>query len=350
MMHARSWIVLCLAAIFAAGCQPKKVAAPVFSEEEISWPPAPEPKRIRWLEHIANSEWAEPPSALKRALGKVAGTDQSFGFKKPLEVTTDHLGRVFVSDTGWGGVLVFDKANKKFGWRGDKGEGALIKSGGLDVDQNNHLYVADISQKRVHHYDEAGAFLGTIGSGVLIQPVGVGVDEERRRLWVVDSRLHGVAIFDLATGAHIKTVGSRGTDDGHFNFPTNIAIGATEVFVVDTFNFRVQVLDKEGNFLRKWGRNCDTFGCFSRAKGIGLDSQGNVYVADAAFNNVQIFDPKGDLLMFFGGIGNTPGKLWLPAGLHVDDQDRVFVVSQYNWRVNVYQAYPVLPTASAAAP
>jgi DNA-binding beta-propeller fold protein YncE len=352
MMTPRITLVtLALAALVAMnGCAPKKVEAPTFSEEEISWPPAPEPKRVRWLEHIANSEWAEPPSAISKALARLAGTDQRIAFKKPLEVTTDSLGRVFVSDTGWGGVLMFDKANKDFGWRGDKGEGALVKSAGLATDRRNHLFVSDVSQKRIHEYGPDGAFLGTIGTGILIQPVGLAVDEERGHLWVVDSRLHGVAVFDLATRTHVVTHGGRGTDDGRFNFPTNIVIGNGEAYVVDTFNFRVQVLDLEGKFLRKWGRNCDTFGCFSRAKGIGLDSQGNVYVADAAFNNVQIFNPQGELLMFFGGVGNGPGKLWLPAGLHVDEQDRVYVVSQYNWRVNVYQAFPVLPDGSAVAP
>ena len=28
--------------------------------------------------------------------------------------------------------------------------------------------------------------------------------------------------------------------------------------------------------------------------------------------------------------------MYLPAGLHVDDNDQIYVVSQYNWRVNLY--------------
>lgn len=331
---------LCLLLVLVAlGCAPKKVEPPTFTPEQISWPPPPEPTRIRWLEHIANSVWAEPPTKLGLFLSKISGKQRSFTLKKPYGVTTDSTGRVFVSDTGWGGVLMFDRPNHVFGWRGDRGEGALSKPSGLAIDANDHLFVADINLQRVHEFAPDGRFIRTIGAGTLIQPVGMAVDEENRRLWVVDSRLHGVAIFDLATGAHVKTVGKRGSDDGNFNFPTNIAIGK-EVYVTDTFNFRVQVLDKEGNYLRKWGRNCDSFGCFSRAKGIALDSKGNVYVTDAAFNNVQIFDPTGRLLLFFGGIGNGPGRMWLPAGMHINRDDQVYVVSQYNWRVNIYQSFP----------
>lgn len=337
-----------LAPLVLGACLPKPVEPPVFTPEEISWPPPPQATRVRWLEHIANSSWAHPPTKLGLLLAKLSGGQQTFTFKKPYSVATDSAGRVFVSDTGWGGVLVFDRDNDAFGWRGDKGQGALNKPSGIAIGANDHLYVADILLQRVHEFGPAGEFIRTIGAGVLVQPVGVAIDEKTNRLWVVDSRLHGLALFDLDTGAHVRTVGKRGSDDGNFNFPTNVAIGA-EVYVTDTMNFRVQVLDHEGNFLRKWGRNCDSFGCFSRAKGIALDSVGNVYVTDAAFNNVQIFDPSGRLLLFFGGTGNGPGRMWLPAGMHVDKADRVYVVSQYNWRVNIYQAYPEHAATTAEA-
>jgi DNA-binding beta-propeller fold protein YncE len=332
-------VLALLLVLFTFACTPKKVEPPTFTPEQISWPPPPEPTRVRWLEHIANSVWAEPPTKLGVFLSKISGKQRSFTLKKPYSVTTDSTGRVFVSDTGWGGVLMFDRPNHIFGWRGDKGEGALSKASGLAVDSADHLYVSDINLQRVHEFAPDGRFIRTIGAGVLIQPVGMAIDHEKRRLWVVDTRLHGVAIFDLDSGAHIRTIGKRGSDDGNFNFPTNIAIGK-EVYITDTFNFRVQVLDREGAYLRKWGRNCDSFGCFSRAKGIALDSTGNVYVTDAAFNNVQIFDPTGRLLLFFGGIGNGPGRMWLPAGMHITADDQVYVVSQYNWRVNIYQAFP----------
>ena len=38
----------------------------------------------------------------------------------------------------------------------------------------------------------------------------------------------------------------------------------------------------------------------------------------------------------FGGWGNGPGQMYLPAGLHIDDDNQIFVVSQYSWRVNLY--------------
>ncbi|MFZ5477443.1 MAG: hypothetical protein ACOZNI_11775 [Myxococcota bacterium] len=349
MNLVRILLTLLVAAAVGTGCA-KKPEPPTFPDEELNWPPPPEPVRVRWLGHIANSQWAEPPTKLRKTLASISGNQEIYTFKKPYAVAVDGLGRVFVSDTGWGGVLVFDRAGQKFGWRGDKGDGALSKPSGVAVDARDHLFVGDINLQRVHEYEPDGRFVRTIGAGVLIQPVGMAVDTKNNRLWVVDSRLHGMAVFDIATGEHVRTVGGRGTDDGMFNFPTNIAIGKEEVYVTDTFNFRVQVMDLEGNYLRKWGRNCDSFGCFSRAKGIAVDSLGNVHVSDAAFNNVQIFSPEGELLLFFGGIGNGPGRMWLPAGMYIDAKDQIYVVSQYNWRVNLYQFYATPPSEGPATP
>lgn len=333
------WLVLAVLAVAVTGCGLfKPPPPPVWDEAAIVWPPPPEPPRIRFLEHIATSDYAAPPSRIERFFARLAGTADTYNFKKPYDITTDTKGRIFVTDTGWNAVMMFDRDNKKFGWRGNAGDGMLNKPSGMAADSRDHLYVSDLILKRVHEYDGEGRFVRAIGADILKQPVGIAIDEERQQVYVVDSRLHGVAVFDRE-GKHVRTLGTRGSGDGQFNFPTNVAYSekTKELYVSDTFNFRVQVIDRDGNHLRKWGRNCDSFGCFARAKGIALDEDGHVYVVDAAFNNVQIFDASGNLLLFFGGIGNGPGRMWLPAGIHIDPKGRIFVVSQYNWKVNVYQ-------------
>ena len=72
---------------------------------------------------------------------------------------------------------------------------------------------------------------------------------------------------------------------------------------MDSMNFRVQIFDPDGKFLRVFGKLGDSFGQFARPKGIGVDSEGHVYVVDSAFNNVQIFDETGRLLLFLVGLG-----------------------------------------------
>lgn len=329
-------------------CQ-KNIPAVDLVDEEIRWPPPPEPAVITWTGHIANSSWAAPPTAFQNWIARISGEPPGVTFRKPYAVTSDDEGRVYVSDTGWGLVLMFDKDGRSFEFVGGSGQGALQKPAGMVVDSRGHLFVADLKLGRVIEFDDKYEFVQAFGGGVLTRPVAVIVDEAAGQVWISDSKNHTVEIFDL-NAQHVRTVGERGSNEGQFNFPTNMVINdeTGEVFVVDTFNFRVQVFDREGEFVRKWGRNCDSFGCFARAKGIGMDGDGNLYIADAAFNNVQVFDPDGNLLMFFGGIGNGPGQLWLPAGLHVSNQGEIYVVSQYNWRVNTYR-YLGAPGSEQAA-
>lgn len=336
---ALAHLALVLLVAFTTGCGLfKPPAPPPVDEASVVWPPPPETARVRWIEHIATSEYAAPPSMIVRFFANIAGTRDVYNFKKPYDVASDSQGRVFVTDTGWNAVMMFDKTNRKFDFWGQSGDGMLNKPSGITVDGRDHVFVSDLILKRIFEYDANGRFVRTIGADILKQPVGLAVDEERQRIYCVDSRVHGVVVFGM-DGQHIATYGTRGGGDGEFNYPTNVAYNpkSHELYVTDTFNFRVQVIDRDGKFVRKWGKNCDSFGCFARAKGISIDADGHVYVVDAAFNNVQVFDSTGQLLLFFGGIGNGPGRMWLPAGIHVDNGGRIYVVSQYNWKVNVYQ-------------
>jgi len=107
--------------------------------------------------------------------------------------------------------------------------------------------------------------------------------------------------------------------------------------VVDSGNFRVQVFDAEGQFIKSFGAVGTAPGSFARPKGVALDSDGNIYVLDAAFGNFQIFDLDGNLLLAVGATGSEPGEFMLPSSINIDETDRVYVVDQINKRVQIFQ-------------
>ena len=102
-------------------------------------------------------------------------------------------------------------------------------------------------------------------------------------------------------------------------------------------NFRVQVFDTEGKFLKAIGSMGDATGNLSRPKGVALDSEGHIYVADANLHRFQVFDYEGRPLLLVGLRGNKPGEFLLPAGVFIDHEDRVYVADQGNARVQVFQ-------------
>ncbi|MFQ6032620.1 MAG: hypothetical protein ACE5K2_06840 [Candidatus Zixiibacteriota bacterium] len=261
---------------------------------------------------------------------------------------------MYVVDTGWKKVLVFDLSARELYLLGEKGRGMLINPLGVTTDDEGRIYVTDAAGCRILIYDNAGRFITAFGGeNQLVRPSGIVVNNSLGIIYVVDTWDHQVKAFSKR-GKLLFTIGkkgqkeekgekydhawNRGSGDGEFRFPTHIAIGPDgRLYVVDTLNFRVQIFDAKGNFLAKFGKVGDSPGCFYRPKWICLDSEGHIYVADAAFNNVQIFDQQGRLLLFFGTFGYGRADLRLPAGLFIDRRDNIFVVDQYNHRIQVYK-------------
>ena len=83
-------------------------------------------------------------------------------------------------------------------------------------------------------------------------------------------------------GAFIKAwgggIGSESADPLRFNDPHDIAIdGEGRLYIADRGNQRVQILDKEGNFITRWTQ-------FGKPSAIAIDGKGNIYVADGMSN------------------------------------------------------------------
>jgi len=309
--------------------------------EKIFWPPPPEEPRILYLGSYRGESDFKGKSTLDVLLGEPS-RDVPRNLIKPYGVAA-RFGKIFAGDTIAGVVFVIDPKNKKVSFIGDKPMGRLRLPVGIDIDKRGRVYVSDAKQKRIFVYNKEGKFLGTIGdnegTGKFKRPAGLVLNEQLGRVYVVDVLDHNVKVYSIVDGSFLFSFGKRGRKEGEFNFPTNVSIDRRNgnVVVVDTMNFRVQIFDSEGQFIRTFGQVGVMPGSFSRPKGVGVDSEGHIYVADAAFSNIQIFDDKGRLLLFFGRFGKGPGEFSLPAGVYVDRFDRIYVADQLNARIQVFQ-------------
>jgi len=333
-LTARSRIVTFLLFVFVlGGCGGRGLQ----TEPDIFWPPAPETPRIKFVKTISSSEDVEEKTWVDHVKAFLFGGSSSAHLVKPYAVFATPSGRVYVADSGWRKVLVFDESQKRFSMLGVDGPGALAGPLGVTADASGRVYVTDTVHQKGFVYDPEGQFLFSFGDkNQLERPVGIAVNNSLKRVYVVDARKHQVFVYDFE-GKFLFVFGERGTDDGHFNFPANLFVDNEGKIYITDMNFRVQIFDAEGKFQSKFGGVGTGFGQFSLPKGVGVDSRGHVYVVDARFNNVQIFDQSGQLLLFFGEFGGRNGQFWLPAGLSVDAQNRIYIADQYNHRINVFQ-------------
>jgi sugar lactone lactonase YvrE len=264
-------------------------------------------------------------------------------FVKPLDVTAKG-GMVVVTDTFRKMGFIFNLRRQKlyrFGYLGN--QGVLKKPLGVAINNNHQILVADVTARKVFVYDPFGVFQREIGSQEeLDRPVDVAVSRDGKHIYVLDaggvgSDRHRVVVYDQQ-GQQQFVIGQRGTGEGSFNLPTQIAVAPDEtIYVLDRGNFRVQAFAPTGDFLRAWGRNGRNFGNLARPRGLAVDRDGYVYITDAAFRNVQVFKPDGQLLLAIGGEGmhDQPGQFALPAGVAVDELNHVYIVDQVFSKVDV---------------
>ena len=288
---------------------------------------------------------------LEQLLTGAGSTATDIPLRKPYAIAV-HQGRLFVSEPSARIVKVFDVPGNKYFTIGDEEPGALTMPIGFDMDGAGNLYVADITASAVMVYDRDGKFLRKLAGGKIGEPAlfkrltNVAVDKKGEKIYVVDTagtsgtpEQHRVRVFDAKTGGHLFDIGKRGSEPGEFNLARGVILDHdNNLLVVDAGNFRVQVFDAGGKFLRAFGKLGQQIGDFARPKEIAVDATNNIYVSDAVFANFQIFTPEGELLMAIGSGGNdTPARYSMVSGIAVDEDGRVYVVDQQHRKIDIFR-------------
>jgi DNA-binding beta-propeller fold protein YncE len=247
---------------------------------------------------------------------------------------------IYVADPGAQAVWILDSAMGR--WHSiDEADGQpLVSPVAVAAGRNDRIYVADSYLAKVFIYDNSRVLTGRIESPHLGRPAGLAYDDKHNHLYVADSIVHGIWIFD-GDGRPLGMIGQRGTEQGTFNFPTHVAVDAEgTVYVTDALNFRLQLFDAGGRFEGQFGRHGKFSGDFASPKGVAVDSKGHIYVVDALFDAVQIFDREGRYLLTFGERGIERGQFWLPSGLFIDSRDHIYVSDAYNQRIQIFEYLP----------
>jgi len=175
---------------------------------------------------------------------------------------------------------------------------------------------------RMFQFDRTGKYVREIGKNTygFMTAAQVRVDPADN-IWAVDEMSNMVMKFDpegrvamlLGRKAESEIIPPRtpggngaGQPTDLFNRPTDVAWDtAGNIFVADgAGNARIAKFDKDGKFLKSWGKRGAAPGEFANVLSIAVDAQGNVYAGDGGNKRIQVFDNNGEFKTAFSNFGN----------------------------------------------
>ncbi|RLD12800.1 MAG: hypothetical protein DRI28_07115, partial [Caldiserica bacterium] len=192
--------------------------------------------------------------------------------------------------------------------------------------KNGKLYVSDTAYGRIHILDKELNNLKTFGelgygNGKLQYPADIDVDDNGN-IYVADFFNNYFVKFS-PEGEPLLVVGTEGFENGQFMGPSGIAVAKDgTIYVSDQLNKRIQVFDKDGNFVK-----LITNDELTNPEGMTVDKDGNLWVVDAKNCKVFEFDKDGNLLLSFGEQGGGDNQFVYPFDVVVTD-DAVYVVDR----------------------
>ena len=236
----------------------------------------------------------------------VYGANTPYGDETSLSISADS-----------GSVTVLAGSTTLVGYLDGIGTAALFNSnGGLDLDKDGNIYVADGNNNRIRKITPSGAVTTFAGSGVAGSANGNGTAAEFNYPFDIAIDTSGI-MYVTESGHRIRKItpsgavttfagsGVAGSANGNgtaaeFNVPQGIAVDSSGlVYVADSESYIVRKITPSGAVTTLAG----TVGVIGRADGTGsmatfsyptaivVDSTGTLYLADA--DNIRIITPSG---------------------------------------------------------
>lgn len=306
------------------------------SSKKIVWPSGPDEARIEYVKSVTNAnDFGIEKSFFSKVFDFVFGEDverlySPFGIEAKKN-------RVLVTDVASKKLYIFDKENNKM--ISSEGSNDETFAYPIDVvsDKIGNIYVSDSVLAKIFVFNKDGKYKYSIVSEKFQRPIGIALSPDDKYLYIVDSVACQIHITS-PEGKFIKSIGKRGIKDGEFNKPTFMAVSKdSKLYVTDTMNHRIQILTKEGDFIDKFGRLGKNIGDFGSIRGIALDSDDNIYVTDVLFNKVHIFNKNGELLMLFGRYGQSKRAFALPEDISITSENEIYITDTNNKRFKVFK-------------
>ena len=121
--------------------------------------------------------------------------------------------------------------------------------------------------------------------------------------------------------------GKQGVQDGELSRPRAIAIDSHDRLYIVDFTARIQVYDRDGNYLGKTWSTPDYRN--GRPSGLSIDRDDHLICSDSHYHCIRIYSADGKELRVLGGQGGSePGQLGYVSDV-VQDADGCYYVAEF---------------------
>jgi DNA-binding beta-propeller fold protein YncE len=220
------------------------------------------------------------------------------------------------------------------------GSGMFVWPHGIHVDRNGNIWVTDARTATsddlarypdargkgsvVVKFDTEGKVLMTLGTpgvrgdppAALAEPTAVITDPANGDVYVAESHMDvtdphligRISVFDK-NGKFLRTIGKAGVGAGEFRTPHALAFDSQgRLIVADRQNHRIQVLTKNGAFVREYAE-------FGRVSGIAIDRNDVLYATDS--ESTESIHPGWRRGIRIGSVKDGKVKMFVPP--HMTD-------------------------------
>ena len=130
-----------------------------------------------------------------------------------------------------------------------------------------------------------------------------GLDVFEDKVYVADHSENEIKIFSLS-GILTHSFGQKGSENGEFNLPVDVAVGSDgRIYVADLNNHRIQIFTGDGNYVSSIGQRGFDDDEFHNPTVLEVDKNNRIYVSDNSKDTVRVFENDGSFLFKFGKFG-----------------------------------------------
>lgn len=208
----------------------------------------------------------------------------------------------------------------------------IHEAGGCAVGIHGEVIITDTQRSSVMVFNSEFKLLKRFGSkgsnkGNFSSPKGIAVDN-RNMLFIADSGNNRVVVSNIE-GDTFKSIGTYGADRKEFVLPNDVALGQNKdqkqlIFVADTYNHRVQVLNLNGLFVAKFGTEGTGHGSFKFPQGVTTSTDGLVFISDTGNKRIQVFSPNWKFLHIFDEL--MPEKLPISKPIRITASEDNYIL------------------------